>query len=75
MNAKAQSRINEIDKQTNALVKRADHLDLSPTERAQIAIDIRRLLSERENITSKKSPTYKTVDSSTLFRIVQRWIR
>ena len=74
MNAKAQTRLNEITSQIDVLVKRADRLDVEQTERARIAIDLRGLLSERNGILSKNNPVYKTVDSSTLFRIVQKWI-
>lgn len=75
MNTKAKSRIDELDAQAVELVKRSEVLHLEQTERAQIAIDLRRLLTERENIINKNNPAYKTVDSSTLFHIVQRWIR
>lgn len=75
MNAKAQSRINEIDAQTVVLVKRSEVLHLEQTERAQIAIDLRRLLAERENIINKNNPTFQTTNNNTLFRIVQRWLK
>lgn len=75
MNGKAQSRINEIDAQTVVLVKRSEVLHLDQTERAQIAIDLRRLLAERENIVNKNNPTFQTTTGKTLFRIVQRWLK
>lgn len=75
MNAKAQSRINEITSQIDVLLKRSEILHLEQTERAQIAIALRHLLVERDNITHKKNPAYKTVDSSTLFHVVQRWLK
>ena len=74
MNNKAQSRIDEITAEIEQLMKRSEVLHLDPTERAQIAIDLRRLLTERDNIINKNNPDYKTVDSNTLFNIVQRWI-
>ena len=74
MNSKAQTRVNEITAEIAKLMKRSERLDISQTERAQIAIDLRRLLTERENIINKNNPVYKTVDSDTLFNIVQRWI-
>ena len=77
MNLRAQLRINAISAQTMELVKRSEQITppLDSTERAQIAVTLRQLIVERQNIEQAKNPLYITItEKVTLFRIVSKAI-